>query len=130
MKVESCLSEDKRRSSTSPTSSAAAVDAAEQRGEDTETLAALWASRNLKEAALEGNAAQRLGRHAIASEAYTRALGQRPSETRWWQALAISQAALGQGEQAAASLQRARALGPVSPDVVGYLQSLGIPTSD
>jgi len=34
----------------------AAVDAAEQRGEDTETLAALWASRSLKEAALEGNA--------------------------------------------------------------------------
>ena len=34
----------------------AAVDAAEQRGEDTETLAALWASHSLKEAALEGNA--------------------------------------------------------------------------
>lgn len=77
--------------------------------------------------AVRGNAAQRLGRHAESVQAYQRALQLRPGEQRWLLGAAVSLAALGQVEAAAQQAEQARALGPVSPEVLTYLRQAGVP---
>lgn len=77
--------------------------------------------------AVRGNAAQRLGRHAEAVQAYLGALQLRSGESRWMLGAAVSLAALGQLEAAAQQVEQARALGPVSPEVLGYLRQAGVP---
>lgn len=77
--------------------------------------------------AVRGNAAQRLGRHAESVQAYQRALQLRPGEQRWLLGTAVSLAALGQLEAAAQQAEQARALGPVSPEVLTYLRQAGVP---
>ena len=76
--------------------------------------------------ALQGHAAQRLGLHAEAVEAYQHALLSRPNEGRWLLASAVSLAASGQPEQAARQLQKVRAQGPVNPDILAYLKQAGV----
>lgn len=77
--------------------------------------------------AVRGNASQRMGRHAEAVQAYLAALQLRPGESRWMLGAAVSMAALGQLEAAAQQVEQARALGPVSPEVLGYLRQAGVP---
>lgn len=77
--------------------------------------------------AMRGNAAQRLGRHAESVQAYQRALQLRPGEQRWLLGAAVSLAALGQADSAAQYAEQARALGPVSAEVLGYLRQAGVP---
>jgi tetratricopeptide (TPR) repeat protein len=79
--------------------------------------------------ALRGNAAQRLGRHPDSVRAYNTALQLRPGEQRWLLGAAVSLAALGQTAQASEMVDKARALGPVSKDVLAYLRQAGVPTS-
>ena len=50
----------------------------------------------------------------------------RPGEPRWMLGAAVSLAAQGQLVPAAQWLEQARALGPVSPDVLSYLRQLGV----
>ncbi len=76
--------------------------------------------------ALQGHAAQRLGQHTEAVEAYHHALNSRPNEGRWLLASAVSHAALGQADAAARQLQRARAQGPVKPEILAYLKQAGV----
>jgi tetratricopeptide (TPR) repeat protein len=76
--------------------------------------------------ALRGNAAQRLGRHGEAVQAYERALQLRPGETRWLLGAAVSLAVLGQLESAARYVEQARAAGPVNPEVLNYLRQAGV----
>lgn len=75
--------------------------------------------------ALQGHAAQRLGLHAEAVEAYNRALSTRP-EARWLLASAVSLAATGQADAAARQLQKARAQGPVNPEILAFLKQAGV----
>lgn len=77
--------------------------------------------------AVRGNAAQRLGRHQESVQAYLAALRLRPGEARWMLGAAVSLAALGQLEAAAQQAEQARALGPVSPEVLAYLRQAGVP---
>lgn len=77
--------------------------------------------------AVRGNAAQRLGRHAESVQAYQQALRLRPDEPRWLLGAAVSMAAQGQPDAAAQQVERARALGPVSPEVLDYLRQTGVP---
>lgn len=77
--------------------------------------------------AVRGNAAQRLGRHQESVQAYLAALQLRPEEPRWMLGAAVSLAALGQLEAAARQAEQARALGPVSPEVLTYLRQAGVP---
>ena len=77
--------------------------------------------------AVRGNAAQRLGRHQESVQAYLAALQLRPSEPRWMLGAAVSLAALGQLEAAARQAEQARALGPISPEVLAYLRQAGVP---
>jgi tetratricopeptide (TPR) repeat protein len=77
--------------------------------------------------ALRGNAAQRLGRHPEAVQAYQRALQLRGGEQRWLLGAAVSLAAQGQLEAAAQHTAQARALGPVSAEVMDYLRQAGVP---
>lgn len=77
--------------------------------------------------AMRGNAAQRLGRHAESVQAYQRALQLRPGEQRWLLGAAVSLAALGQADSAAQYAEQARALGPVSAEVLAYLRQAGVP---
>ncbi len=77
--------------------------------------------------AVRGNAAQRLGRHQESVQAYLAALHLRPGEPRWMLGAAVSLAALGQLEAAAQQAEQARALGPVSPEVLTYLRQAGVP---
>lgn len=77
--------------------------------------------------AVRGNAAQRLGRHQEAVQAYGMALQLRPGEPRWMLGAAVSLAALGQLDAAAQQAEQARALGPVSPEVLTYLRQAGVP---
>jgi MSHA biogenesis protein MshN len=76
--------------------------------------------------ALRGNAAQRLGRHQEAVNAYLTALLQRPDEARWMLGAAVSLAALGQTAQAGDLAEKARATGALKPDVAAYLRQLGV----
>ncbi|MCZ8292203.1 MAG: hypothetical protein O9312_01685 [Hylemonella sp.] len=77
--------------------------------------------------AVRGNAAQRLARHQESVQAYLAALRLRPGEPRWMLGAAVSLAALGQMEAAAQQAEQARALGPVSPEVLTYLRQAGVP---
>lgn len=77
--------------------------------------------------AVRGNAAQRLGRHQESVQAYLTALQLRPGEPRWMLGAAVSLAALGQLDAAARQAEQARALGPVSPEVLTYLRQAGVP---
>jgi tetratricopeptide (TPR) repeat protein len=77
--------------------------------------------------AVRGNAAQRLGRHPESVQAYLMALQLRPGESRWMLGAAVSLAAQGQLDAAAQQAERARALGPVSPEVLSYLRQAGVP---
>lgn len=77
--------------------------------------------------AVRGNAAQRLGRHQEAVQSYLAALQLRPGEARWMLGAAVSLAALGQVDAAAQQAEQARALGPVSPEVLAYLRQAGVP---
>ena len=76
--------------------------------------------------ALRANAAQRLGRHTECVDAYNRALALRPGEQRWMLGVAVSLAALGETANASAMAERARAVGPISPEVLTYLQHMGV----
>ncbi|WP_161499929.1 hypothetical protein [Rhodoferax sp. TS-BS-61-7] len=80
--------------------------------------------------ALRANAAQRLGRHQDSVFAYTTALQSRPSEQRWLLGAAVSLAALGQTAPAAEMADKARAVGPVSREVLAYLRQQGVPLTD
>ena len=80
--------------------------------------------------AIRANAAQRLGRHPDSVRAYMMALQSRPAESRWLLGMAVSLAAMGQTVQAGAMVERARASGPISPDVALYLRQQGVPMSD
>lgn len=80
--------------------------------------------------AIRGNAAQRLGRHQDSVHAYMVALQSRPNEQRWLLGAAVSLAALGQTRSAADMADKARAVGVVSPEVVGYLRQMGVPFKD
>lgn len=77
--------------------------------------------------AVRGNAAQRLGRHEESVQAYLSALQLRPGEARWMLGAAVSLAALGRTAAAAQQAEQARALGPISPEVLTYLRQAGVP---
>jgi len=76
--------------------------------------------------AMRANAAQRLGRHAECVVAYTVALQSRPREQRWILGAAVSLAAMGDMAQATEMAERARAVGPISPEVLTYLRQAGV----
>lgn len=76
---------------------------------------------------LRGNTAQRLGHHADSVRAYTTALQSRPTEQRWMLGAAVSMAALGQTDQAAAMAERAQSVGDISREVQTYLHQMGVP---
>ncbi len=76
--------------------------------------------------ALRGSAAQRLSQHAEAAESYRAALRLRSGEPRWMLGAAVSLAAQGQVAEAAQWVEQARAIGPVSPEVLSYLRQLGV----
>lgn len=80
--------------------------------------------------AIRANAAQRLGRHQDSVHAYMMALQSRPDEQRWLLGTAVSLAALGQTSSAAEMADKARALGPVSKDILAYLRQNGVPLRD
>lgn len=80
--------------------------------------------------AIRANAAQRLGRHQDSVHAYMVALQSRPDEQRWLLGTAVSLAALGQTSSAADMLDKARAVGPVSKDILAYLRQAGVPFRD
>jgi len=77
--------------------------------------------------AIRANAAQRLGRHQDSVHAYMMALQSRPDEQRWLLGTAVSLAALGQTSSAAEMVEKARAVGPVSKDILAYLRQAGVP---
>lgn len=79
--------------------------------------------------AIRAHAAQRLGHYADSVAAYQRALQLKPAEQRWLLGAAVSHAALGQRAQAAAYADKARAIGPVSADIVAYLRQMGVTLS-
>ncbi len=80
--------------------------------------------------AIRANAAQRLGRHPDSVHAYMMALQSRPDEQRWLLGTAVSLAALGQTSSAAEMAEKARAVGPVSKDILAYLRQTGVPLRD
>lgn len=80
--------------------------------------------------ALRANAAQRLGRHQDSVQAYTTALQSRPGEPRWLLGAAVSLAALGQTGAAAEMVDKARAAGPISREVLAYLRQQGVPLTE
>jgi Tfp pilus assembly protein PilF len=80
--------------------------------------------------ALRANAAQRLARHQDSVQAYATALQLRPNTQRWLLGSAVSLAALGQTVQAGEMASRARAQGPVSPEVLAYLRHAGVPLGE
>jgi Flp pilus assembly protein TadD len=77
--------------------------------------------------AIRANAAQRLGRHPDSVHAYMMALQTRPNEQRWLLGTAVSLAAMGQPTGAAEMAEKARAVGPVSKDILAYLRQTGVP---
>lgn len=80
--------------------------------------------------AVRANAAQRLGSHQEAIQAYQTALTLRPGESRWMLGTAVSLAVRGQTAAALELAEKARATGTVSSDVVAYLRQLGVPLKD
>jgi len=80
--------------------------------------------------AIRANTAQRLGRHPDSVHAYMAALELRPGESRWMQGAAVSLAALGQLEAAAAMAEKARSAGPISREVQTYLRQMGVPRQE
>jgi MSHA biogenesis protein MshN len=76
---------------------------------------------------LRGNTAQRLGHHVDSVNAYTAALQSRPNEQRWMLGAAVSMAALGQTDQAAAMVEKAQSVGDISREVQTYLHQMGVP---
>lgn len=80
--------------------------------------------------AVRANAAQRLGRHQDSVHAYMTALQSRPGEQRWLLGAAVSLAALGQTASAADMAEKARAVGPISKDVLAYLRQVGVLVKD
>ena len=80
--------------------------------------------------AMRGNAAQRIGQHGEASQAYQTALKIRPGEPRWMLGAAVSLAAQGQIVAAAELAEQARGVEAVSPEVLAYLRQLGVPLRD
>ena len=76
--------------------------------------------------ALRGNAAQRLGRHPEAANAYLKGLALSPNEPRWMLGAAVSLAAQGQTGPASELAEKARAAGALRPDVANYLRQLGV----
>ena len=80
--------------------------------------------------AIRANAAQRLGRHQDSVHAYMVALQSRPDEQRWLLGTAVSLAALGQTSSAADMAEKARAVGPVSKDILAYLRQTGVVLRD
>lgn len=80
--------------------------------------------------AVRANAAQRLGRHQDALQFYATALQARPAEQRWLLGSAVSQAALGQLVAAAELAEKARAIAPVSKEVLTYLRQQGVTLND
>jgi MSHA biogenesis protein MshN len=80
--------------------------------------------------AVRANAAQRLGRHQDALQFYATALQARPAEQRWLLGSAVSQAALGQLVAAADLAEKARAIAPVSKEVLTYLRQQGVALND
>ncbi len=80
--------------------------------------------------AMRANTAQRLGRHHDSVHAYMAALELRPGESRWMQGAAVSLAALGQLDAAAAMAEKARAAGPISREVQTYLRQMGVPLQE
>ena len=77
--------------------------------------------------ASRGNAAQRVGQHAQASQSYQAALKFRPREPRWMLGAAISLAAMGEVAAAAELVEQARGLDAIKPDILAYLKQLGVP---
>jgi Flp pilus assembly protein TadD len=80
--------------------------------------------------AVRGNAAQRLGRHPEASNAYLMALKLRPGEPRWMLGAAISQALLGQLTEAGDLVEQARLKGALTAELRTYLRQLGVAIQD
>ena len=80
--------------------------------------------------AIRANAAQRLGRHQDSVHAYMVALQSRPDEQRWLLGTAVSLAALGQTGSAAEMTDKARAVGPISKDILTYLRQAGVVFKD
>jgi MSHA biogenesis protein MshN len=80
--------------------------------------------------AVRANAAQRLGRHQDSVLAYGVALQSRPAEARWLLGMAVSLAAMGQTTQAGAMVEKARASGPITPEVALYLRQQGVSMPD
>lgn len=76
--------------------------------------------------ALRGNAAQRLGRHAEAANAYLKGLALNPNESRWMLGAAVSLAAQGQTGPAGELAEKARVAGALRRDVANYLRQLGV----
>ena len=79
--------------------------------------------------AIRAHAAQRLGRYQDSVSAYLRALQLKPGEQRWLLGAAVSYAALGQNANATEFANKARAIGPVSADIVAYLRQAGVTLS-
>jgi tetratricopeptide (TPR) repeat protein len=80
--------------------------------------------------AVRANAAQRAGRHQESINAYTTALQSRPNEQRWLLGAAVSSAALGQTNNAAALAEKAASVGPLPKDVQAYLRQMGVALKD
>ena len=80
--------------------------------------------------AIRANAAQRLGRHQDSVHAYMVALQSRPEEQRWLLGSAVSLAALGKTAAAAEMAEKARAIAPVSKEIVAYLRQTGVTLRD
>ncbi|MES2584916.1 MAG: hypothetical protein V4627_19485 [Pseudomonadota bacterium] len=76
--------------------------------------------------AIRANAAQRLGRHQDSVHAYMMALQSRPDEQRWLLGTAVSLAALGKTTSAAEMADKARAVGPISKEILAYLRQTGV----
>ncbi len=76
--------------------------------------------------AMRGNAAQRLGQHAEATQSYQKAMALRPDEARWMLGAAVSLAAQGQTAAAGELADKARSMGALRPEVATYLRQLGV----
>lgn len=80
--------------------------------------------------AVQGNAAQRLGRHPEAASAYAMALKLRPGEPRWMLGAAISLAIQGQLAEAGELTEQVRSKGALSSELRAYLRQLGVVVRD